>query len=212
MWANHVGGTGWESGSGVHVDTWGNVFTTGYFFSPSMTVGTATLTNAGQANIYVVKYNSSGAFISAMSGTPWPANGSLGGISVTTDPAGASVYVVGTLGGDSCSIGTTMLHNMGTSSNSDILVAKYQLPTTVIQNEMREAGINIYPNPVRNVLNIDATNMPVSKVVITNLLGQEVYNMPVGQPSNVQINVASLQPGVYLLRINDTEVRRFVKE
>jgi hypothetical protein len=46
---------------------------------------------------------------------------------------------------------------------------------------------------------------------IINLFGEQVYRHEYNQ-EKVGINIATLPSGVYFIRINSTEVRRFVKE
>ena len=76
----------------------------------------------------------------------------------------------------------------------------------------------IFPNPVYNQLNIESSILPITKITITNVLGQTVYI----QSANSQlltVNVANLPSGVYFVQVNlayrqagDAEVRKFVKE
>ena len=67
VWAKRFGGTDYESGSSVALDSSGNVYTTGYFngptdFDPDV-AGVATLTSAGDADIFISKLNSSGNYV-----------------------------------------------------------------------------------------------------------------------------------------------------
>jgi hypothetical protein len=55
LWADRIGGTGIDHGYGVAVHPSGNCFVTG-FYSEEMTVGTTTLTNAGDFDVYLVRY------------------------------------------------------------------------------------------------------------------------------------------------------------
>lgn len=79
-----------------------------------------------------------------------------------------------------------------------------------VQNIPTIAGLEIYPNPATSELNIKAADN-ISTVTITNMLGQTIsdnrYNAP-----QVQVNITSLPTGVYFVRLNGTEVRKFVKK
>ena len=70
--------------------------------------------------------------------------------------------------------------------------------------------IVVYPNPAFSTLTITAS-YPVSSVAVTSHLGQLIgtYHFIT---NHVQINVADLPAGIYFVRINGTEVRKFVKE
>lgn len=55
LWADKIGGTGIDHGYGVAVHQNGNCFVTG-FYSEEMTVGTNTISNAGDFDVYLVRY------------------------------------------------------------------------------------------------------------------------------------------------------------
>lgn len=69
-WAKNIGGFNMDAGTAVACDGNGNVYHTGYFQSPSITVGSSTLSNNGSnisGDIFLVKYDSSGTAIWARS-------------------------------------------------------------------------------------------------------------------------------------------------
>jgi len=59
VWAKAMGGTGWDQGSSIVIGASGNVLMTGYFYSPSISFGTITLTNADNtgntSDIFIAK-------------------------------------------------------------------------------------------------------------------------------------------------------------
>jgi len=69
--------------------------------------------------------------------------------------------------------------------------------------------VELYPNPAGKLLYIKGTN--ITNVAISNLLGQTVYSQDYNA-QQVQVDVADLPTGMYLVRINGTEVRKFAKE
>ena len=74
-------------------------------------------------------------------------------------------------------------------------------------------SINIYPNPAKDVLNIEiANNATIQIISLDGRLVKTIANM---NSTNSQINVSELSQGVYFLRIqNGAEVinQKFVKE
>ena len=70
--------------------------------------------------------------------------------------------------------------------------------------------ISIFPNPATTCLAVSAPDK-ITTIAITNLLGKAMLNQEYNT-NKVQINVAALPQGIYLIKINGNEVRKFVKE
>ena len=79
-----------------------------------------------------------------------------------------------------------------------------------LQSVTKENSIAIFPNPTTTQLTIQSNN-DINQVTIANLLGQTVYCQ---QPNalKVQIDVSGLADGVYFVKVNGSEVRKFVKK
>ncbi len=107
--------------------------------------------------------------------------------------------------------GTTpvLSHTVGAyfnNSTSCSLTFGLDVNSTVINNNIAW----IYPNPVIADLSITAS-YSITTVTISNLLGKTLYSQQYNA-EKVQLDVADLPAGMYLIRINGTEVRKFVKE
>ena len=73
--------------------------------------------------------------------------------------------------------------------------------------------IDIYPNPAATQLFIHSSNQPVSEVSITNLVGQTIYNnMQTSAIHLFTVDVSAFPAGVYFVKVNGNDVRKFVKE
>lgn len=77
-------------------------------------------------------------------------------------------------------------------------------------NMEKDSKENIHPVPARNELYI-AAGKTITHVAISNLLGQVVYSRECNA-ENIRLNIESLQPGMYFIKINDGAARKFVKE
>ncbi len=67
-------------------------------------------------------------------------------------------------------------------------------------NDLDAVGFTAYPNPVKNVLNLQA-NEEISSAVVYNVLGQEVYNANINALT-ATIDMASFASGAYFVKVN----------
>jgi hypothetical protein len=67
-------------------------------------------------------------------------------------------------------------------------------------NDLDAVGFTAYPNPVKNVLNLQA-NEEISSAVVYNVLGQEVYNANFNA-LNATIDMTSFASGAYFVKVN----------
>jgi Secretion system C-terminal sorting domain len=84
-------------------------------------------------------------------------------------------------------------------------------PTLNIINALKANEVSIYPNPTTTSLTIQSTDQPINQIAITNLLGQTVYTHEYNT-EKAELNVSTLPTGIYFIKINNTEVRKFVKQ
>jgi hypothetical protein len=86
------------------------------------------------------------------------------------------------------------------------------LTNTSTKNELPNNAIAVYPNPVKHTLNIDfKPNKINGNYLIINNIGKIVLEGNFNQNTN-ELNVASLQNGVYQLIINNHQTIKFIKE
>jgi hypothetical protein len=67
----------------------------------------------------------------------------------------------------------------------------------------------VYPNPANSVLHIAGAY--ITSVTINDLYGQVVYRHEC-KSSEIHIDITDLPAGVYFVKINGSEVRKFLKE
>lgn len=116
IWARSSGGnTGHDGGRSICVDSNGNSFVTGSFSSPTITFGSYILTNVGDQDVFIVKYDSSGNVIWA--NCSGGINSDLGE-SICVD-ANGNFFVAGSFRSPEISFGSNTLYNVG------LFVVKY---------------------------------------------------------------------------------------
>src|SRR6056297_2517155 len=74
-------------------------------------------------------------------------------------------------------------------------------------NELEKAGINLYPNPVDDKINIRSTSEQVSRVVVTDLSGR-VCLQKITNNQNEVLNLSKLNSGIYLIQL-ETEKGKY---
>jgi len=92
------------------------------------------------------------------------------------------------------------------------------LTTNISMVEKQEVAVQVYPNPVVDVLNIRISKA-VSQAYFIQILsvdGREVYKEKINPRNKVyQINISTLPQGLYLFRINNgttIETTKFIKQ
>ncbi len=215
LWAKGFGGIKEDWGYSLALDVLGNVYTTGEFkdivdFDPGPGTFTLASVNPYTSDIFISKLDASGNFAWAIQigDTAMDA-----GNSITVDGCG-NVFTTGyfryTPDFDP-SLSTFTLSCIG---SQDAFVYKINQGCSIGINENNALkNINFYPNPVLSFLNISSeqNNFQKSNIEITNYLGQTVLKTPFKN----QLDVSSLSPGYYFIKINSDEKNyysKFVKD
>jgi hypothetical protein len=116
QWVQSAGGTGYDEANSIAVDVSGNVYITG-LFANTATFGTTPKKSAGDFDIFIAKYSTTGVlqWVQSVGGI-----GSDSGNGIAVDGSG-NVYVTGYYSG-TATFGTTSKTSAG---GSDIFMAKY---------------------------------------------------------------------------------------
>jgi hypothetical protein len=133
LWAKGVGGTSNDRALCIDINSSGDVYITGDFYSPSMTFGTTTLTNTDNsgntADFFLAKYDTNGNLLWAKStgGT-----GDDSGNEVCADASG-NTYIEGEFNSPTLIFGSTSLTNADNTGNTDdSFLVKYDADGNVI--------------------------------------------------------------------------------
>lgn len=80
--------------------------------------------------------------------------------------------------------------------------AKDPFTKATVAEKAKDDKLVLYPNPVKDILNIDAKDAKEYYYQIYNMAGQLVKE---GKFTNKQTDISSLSAGAYLIRVNDAE-------
>ncbi len=78
-----------------------------------------------------------------------------------------------------------------------------KLGATSINEVTSELNAQIFPNPAKDVVNIQ-TNFEIQSLKVVNYVGQVVFDRPVDQ-MNIQINTSNFVPGMYFVQIQSVD-------
>lgn len=123
FWAQNGSGSNSDLANDISTDYLGNVYVTGSFTSPSLSVGSFTLNSTSVVNFFLVKYDAAGNVQWAQT-----ANGIAEGYSITNDTSG-NVLVSGYFDGISTTFDGITLTNAG---GGDAFVLKYNPDGNII--------------------------------------------------------------------------------
>ncbi|SHI94375.1 RCC1 domain-containing protein [Flavobacterium haoranii] len=98
----------------------------------------------------------------------------------------------------------------GTTNNSSNLIL-LECPTNTLSNENFDSvlKVNIYPNPVNNILNVDFIG-DFAIVSVYNMIGQEVL-IKKFEKNERSIDVSNLLPGTYFVRVMINDAIKTIK-
>lgn len=71
-------------------------------------------------------------------------------------------------------------------------------------------NFNLYPNPAKNKLTINSKNDPLKQIEVFNVLGQRIINLNFSSSLSENIDISSLNTGMYLVKINNLTTKRLI--
>ena|GEM_PF-1448946 len=176
LWAQRSGGSESDYNTGITADTAGNVYLTGYFQSSSITFGNFTLTNNGETDVFIAKFDSNGNVFWAKS-----AGGSSYdlGTSISTDKSG-NVYLAGYFNSSSITFGNTTLYNAG---GYDVFITKYNSNGNVIWTKRAGESLDDWGNSVAvdvvgNIYlngSFESTTLIFNNIILTSIGHMDIF-------------------------------------
>ena len=137
LWAKTIGGVSLETGLSVCTDAIGDAIVTGYFQTPTISIGSFTLTKTGNKSMFLAKYNSNGSVIWAT--TPISSGGTPGeDVPYSVSSYSGNIFVTGKIGSPIMTFGTYTLSPPAGIDN--MFIALYDLNGNVIYATFLRGG------------------------------------------------------------------------
>lgn len=203
QWAKRAGGTYFEFPLAICIDGSSNLLIAGEFYSTTFNFGNSTLSNFSNANdVMLLKYNSTGTEIGGLSISSSLNYGSYAtGVSIDATGNG---YLTGSFNGPSTmTVGTISINNAGGSS---LFIAKFNSSAISVKELIEnKLSVKVYPNPTNGNLNISSNNFGTNPDLLTMKITDVVGNELLTEPAKENINISSLNSGIYFLSIYNND-------
>lgn len=200
VWAKKAGSNGIDQGTTLFVNPVGEIFLGG-FFTQTAHFDEIVAESSGKSDVFVTKFNADGT-------AQWVVNG--GGdendyaYGVVNDASG-SIYLTGVFAG-SAGFGSNILESAG---GNDIFVTKVPATSNGLFFPTGNGGkIRLIPNPAKDFLQIEIEGILQyhEKLIIEILdISGEVLLKKCIAPHSSRIDISTLNPGAYLIRILSNE-------
>ena len=197
QWQKAYGGDNFDKAISVKLTVDGGYLVTGS--TNSANSGYISGHHGSGLDVWVVKINSLGLF-------QWQKT--LGG---TSDDSGCNA--IQNPDGSYIIAGSTYSNDgdvLGNHGSVDVWLVK--LNSNLNTNAFSNKEFKVFPNPVKNILNIqNENNQTIDKITVTDIMGKIVFNQNKGD----SINVQTLQQGMYIIQISsegNLYSDKFIKE
>ena len=216
VWANCMGVTNEGGGHSLTIDASNNIYLAGRFdgtLDVDPSANTENIISIGMADIFLAKYDADGSYNWAIPISRGGVGWNDGGLGLALDHSD-NIYFFGSFT-DGCQFSTgSGTIGIGSVGQSDIFLAKYKdtlAGNTSINNTLTETDIlSVYPNPANNILIIEHKDFKPLTFEIVNALGQKTLNGQLTSEKTI-LDISHLQPGIYLLKINDEVNCKMIK-
>jgi hypothetical protein len=199
QWTRSAGGNGDEQANGLAVDAMGHAYLCGSFGSSSFHLGTSTLVNNGNLNIFLAEYDTFGAILWARCTGGTASDYAL---SAYTDLSG-NAWMAGYFTSPSLTFDS---HTLIFSGASNMYVSKLSGITGIQELTETEEQLTVYPNPSDGHFQFRSTTLLPAPALFTiyNAQAQVVRQYRVNL-SNIDVYAEGLAPGLYLYTLQQDQ-------
>ncbi len=200
IWVKSIGGSYFDSGSSISVDTQGDVYTTGYF---STTVDFNTdpsevlnFTSNGESDIFIHKLDSAGNFVYAKQ---IGGSGADIGYSIRVDDVD-DILLTGSFTNLVDFDPETTVFELDSNGTRDIFIVNFESSSlSISENQLNTNEILLFPNPSKDKILIKNNNK-IQYIKLFDTNGKIIINLLVND-NQTHLNISELLSGIYILEI-----------
>ena len=196
LWAKSAGGPEQDFGYNVFVDRLGNIYYSGMFASLTVSFGAYTHNNVNlNEDMFMTVYDAAGNETGSMSG------GGLGMEHISSVVANTSgIYMVGSFGTPSLTLGSSTLTNTDPSGNtSDAFIATSSI--TLNTNSVAQPNtVQVMPNPGNGMFTFSSPEM-ITALTIYNAQGEVVSTAQNVNSMQQHVDLSAMPAGIYYYSI-----------
>jgi hypothetical protein len=176
----------------------------GWFNSPSISSNGLTISRTQVTNttdLLVLRYNQSGSIIG---GSIAHGTGLSSVVADIIDAPNGQYHVTGYFTGQNVYVGSTTFTNNAVGGARDFFIAEVTNTFTGIEQETEMGTIVVYPNPASTEVTLQFPKAVTNaEIRITDLSGKTLQTTNGYAGTNIQISLAGLAAGHYLLSITE---------
>lgn len=202
VWGKSWGSTSYDGAEAITVDSYENIYVTGYFQSTNLSFDNFSFQNQGSNDIFLVKLDENGNELWAKS-TGGSSNDYA--FDINSDQLG-NIYVVGPYSSNSVQWDA---YTIQTAGSNDAYLAKISdaVPTTVSVNVSNNHAENIYYNNITKEVSVSIVGLKKYSIELIAIMGQPICslkgNEAMKEKDLVSYNLSNLKlsAGMYFLRL-----------
>jgi uncharacterized Ntn-hydrolase superfamily protein len=103
----------------------------------------------------------------------------------------------------------------GLGERSDTAIDNIFIAQALSVEDIALEAINLYPNPVKNSININSPKITIENVTVYDMGGRVIYEVNPLEALNVQIDTFNLEAAMYFVKISTTEgfiIKQVIKQ
>ncbi len=112
--------------------------------------------------------------------------------------------IIDVSGGDTITTVIVVTAENGAIMEYEVTVYPYVSETSIEPDEVEKLNVKLYPNPASDMIYIESME-EITQVTVYNAIGRVVLDQSFRNSNKIQVNLGSLIPGMYMIRVDGLE-------